>query len=97
MAKNNRTIKWISAICGIVVIVLALAGLIWAAATQNANFETSKVKQVEMCVDIDANTFRLGLVEDEVIGMKRDIGHIREGIGRVETTQSEILKELRKN
>jgi len=88
MAKNNRA-RWISTIVGLVFVVLAFVGLLWAAATQNSKLDTTAITQVKMRQDVDANTARISAVETDIAVMQTDIKYIRQDT-------AEILKEISK-
>lgn len=65
----------------------------------NSKTERNSLVTKELRKDVDANESRVGRVEDEVIGLKKDIGHINEkmteGFDRIEVTQTSILNEIK--
>ncbi len=76
MAKNNsvkRIVAWVS----VIVLLLTLGGILWAAASQNQRLETTCVEQTNIRTKVNKN-------EKDIVELKTDVKYIRKGIDRIE-------------
>lgn len=96
MAKKNGVRNWLIFAISAGIVLFGVASAFYGI---NGGVKHGVEERKGMCDDIDANTLRVGLVEDEVIGLKKDVGHLGEkmddGFKRVEATQKAILTEIR--
>ena len=96
MVKKNGVRNWLIFAISAGIVLFGIASAFYGI---NGGVKHGKEERKDMCVDIDANALRVGLVEDEVIGLKKDVKHLNEKMGegfeRIETTQKEILTEIK--
>lgn len=94
--KKNGVRSWLifAISAGIVLVSIASAYF-----RTNGKADRNSLIVKELSKNVDANESRVGQVEDEVIGLKKDIGHINEkmteGFDRIEVTQTSILNEIK--
>lgn len=86
--KNGRAIKTISVIVSICMLVLAIAGLVWAAATQNTTMEHTKTRVEEVRTEnIDKNNLQdmqIQVNKEQSIRVEGRLDSIDAGIERIE-------------
>lgn len=94
--KKNGVRNWLIFAISAGIVLVSIAGAYFKT---NGKVEYNSLTIKELGKSIDANELRVGLVEDEVIGLKKDLGHIdekmTEGFDRIEITQTAILKEVK--
>jgi hypothetical protein len=73
MKKNSNGYRKTSAAISIILLILTLAGLVWAAAEQNQKLKTACIEQAIMRTKVEKNV-------TDIVELKTDIKYIRNGI-----------------
>ena len=93
MAKTNGV--WIRWIVSIILGAIAIGGTLLAIGGWKTSIATGVTHNTKSIEELDVRgTLPAIKSKEDIIGIEKDITHIREGIGRIETVQQKILDKL---
>ena len=93
MEKNGKVKLTITSAL-VLAIVLMVIGIVWDASSKSSSIDENKKEIAEVSIKVEKGEAKAHYTEIEMVGIKKDIKHLNESVGRIETEQKTSFKAI---